>query len=650
MGDGEVARGDADANPAEAPSLASPPPELLLRVLAALTRDWPSRAQCAGVSRAWRDALRGNSFFRPALGWLADEFGVCVPSADEVGADEEGGAWRRAFLCTLSLVAAPGRPRTHAASTFCGAVGATVPGPLSLRVFCRFRPLLELGGAAADRGDKDSAERRPLPPPLHLRMASLRSALGCSTAEAAERLFGVAAARGDPWARAQVGGAGGDCGDGAAATEADDEGGQRPTTGEPAPPPSAFAAAVLSVSPRQVLCLQPSGAGLRAFAFDRAFDGGAPTASVHAACCAPAVRSWLNGASCLVFAYGPTGSGKTASLHGLGDAAWRVPPAPSAAAGFAPRAVAAALAELRRRASLNVVGGEPRQTLFLSYVEIFGQVVTDLLPPPLAAPAAPTVVGAWGGVAAAALAAGAAEVPCPDEASAAALLRAGGAARRVAATAANARSSRAHALLRLTLRPSGRSLTIADLGGSERASARAPGGAFPPDVARTAADRLRAAEAVQINLALSALQSVLRALRRPPPAPGAQPGHVPFGDSRLTEALGPALRAAAASGGVAALLVTARLEARHGREAVRALRFAAAAAGVAALGGGGEGGGGAGRDAGAADALARIAAELGALDASVAAAEVWRDGRPAGAEALRERQAALLAARAALLL
>ena len=161
-------------------------------------------------------------------------------------------------------------------------------------------------------------------------------------------------------------------------------------------------------------------------------------------------------------------------------------------------------------------------------------------------------VGAWAGVAAEAVNAGAAAQQVPDRRALQKALAAAEGAKRRAATAMNERSSRAHSLTILSLKqrralrggcgggppPWAESrLCLADLGGSEQVAKSG-----------VSADRARMAEAVRINLSLLALKRVIDALAE---GNGAQP---PFGDSRLTQLLMPALSGRAA----AVLVVTCR--------------------------------------------------------------------------------------------
>jgi kinesin family protein 5 len=302
-------------------------------------------------------------------------------------------------------------------------------------------------------------------------------------------------------------------------------------------------------------------------------------------------------------------------------------------AGLAPRACATTLVELARRRQMyarGILDQEPPE-LWVSFVQVYGNEVTDLLAGASGRrDSASTQIGAWGGVAAAAVSAGHGEVFVNDASSLQQLLLTGERAKRRAATAMNARSSRAHTLLTLRLRtaasrrPGGKTastrLVIADLGGCER---------LKKSGATESKQRMK--EAININVGLLALQNCITALVE-------QAKHVPFADSRLTSLLASALQSAAAAGGRVAMIIAGRTDPAHAPETLRALRFGETA-GQAAMGGQNVS-----HQADASAALAALTAELDAVEAAIAKTERWDKGKPVGAEALRERQSSLLAA------
>ena len=160
-----------------------------------------------------------------------------------------------------------------------------------------------------------------------------------------------------------------------------------------------------------------------------------------------------------------------------------------------------------------------------SYVEIYKEVVRDLLQPSPSSSAKPGAGLAIResperGV----YVDGLAEVCVMSDADVLECLRCGNANRAVGATLMNAQSSRSHALLRLTVQrklPNGAVnvavLSVADLAGSEK-------------VSKTGSTGQTLDEAKQINKSLSALCLVIGAL-----SDGA--AHVPYRNSKLTRVL-----------------------------------------------------------------------------------------------------------------
>ena len=262
--------------------------------------------------------------------------------------------------------------------------------------------------------------------PLHQRLRALKS-LGDGTApSAAHTIFGCTE-RNDPWATAEV-------------HEAAGEGARRqPSDERPLPPPLAELAhaapsagsAVLSMGEQRILCMCP-GVGLREFTFDGVFgpkvrqrlceswfisarvDPLLPqvaTQELYADVADAPIVAFLNGKSSLIMAYGATGSGKTHTLHGpSSSSSCTIIPSSSSSkndtkhhvhslAGIAPRACAAVLTTLQRRRRIAAARGLPPPQLFCSYVQVYGNDVTDLLEG-----GGHQAIGAWAGVAAAAIA------------------------------------------------------------------------------------------------------------------------------------------------------------------------------------------------------------------------------------------------------
>jgi hypothetical protein len=531
---------DADAGePERGWSVAEPPADVFLCVLAQLRRDWPARAAMRATCRGWArlagdeltwKALCGahglclcaawvcSTLFAPdahPAGLLAAEYPLAVP-ATLAGAP----SWRALFL-----EAHPGTARFHAPCTDvpapCAAPAsededaapaeAPPPGVFTIDVCVRFRPP-GLDGVA----ETAPPPAAPLVVPLHARFQMLKARHGGGNLEAARRVWGAKAADADPWATAQAKEAEAAAAEAAARAAADaaaaakakaeaeaEAGAAESAAAGTAEAPAPVAAAVLSTSEDAVLCLVP-GTGLREFRFRRVFDDRADAAAVYDGTAARLVAAFLNGTSGALLAYGQTGAGKTHSLHGPDEAASCSLAPLRKEAGVVPRAAAAVLCELDRRAELarlsalgqaDAFWAAPEPLLFASYVEIYGEEVRDLLS------ASAARVGAWGGVAAAALAGGAAAVRVRDAKHLETLLATAEKAKKRAATAMNARSSRAHALLTFRLVQPGVGgerggpddapplvswLVFADLGGCER-------------VKRSGVEGERLAEAVNIK-------------------------------------------------------------------------------------------------------------------------------------------------------
>ena len=282
-----------------------------------------------------------------------------------------------------------------------------------------------------------------------------------------------------------------------------------------------------------------AGIGLRKFYLDRVLGPGSSQAEAYEHTARDQVATFLNGGNATVLCYGMTGTGKTFTLFGPDGACAGGPDA-----GMVPLCVAEVQAALRQRKAVLGVDA----TLSLSYVEVYGERVKDLLHPERdlsnkKGTAVRTVING-----------DAAEQVSSQEQLAKLLLR-GDAAKTRAATAMNATSSRAHTLILLQLtQVKGEAklvswLCLADLGGSEQLS-------------KSHAEGERRVEAVQINLGLLALKECIQALNE-------KRQHVPFANSKLTSLLAPALGGNCKT----AVIVTAAIEAEHAAETVQSLRF-----------------------------------------------------------------------------
>jgi hypothetical protein len=147
------------------------------------------------------------------------------------------------------------------------------------------------------------------------------------------------------------------------------------------------------------------------YVFDCAFSSSATQSRVYDNSARAIVSDFLNGVSGVIMAYGQTGSGKTHTMHGADmDAATAVAPRASDGCldprrGVVPRALAEVL---EWAASSKGRRGATSCTLRMSYVEVYGRDVTNLL----ADGDDPSRrVGAWAGVAAQAVREGRCAVP-----------------------------------------------------------------------------------------------------------------------------------------------------------------------------------------------------------------------------------------------
>lgn len=310
--------------------------------------------------------------------------------------------------------------------------------------------------------------------------------------------------------------------------------------------PASIRTGVLAVRPTTkdlVLC---TNGGVRRFEFDGVLSDTMNQEALYELAARKQVGHFLNGVNACVICYGQTGSGKTYSMFGPDDLASSTVTRLSDHAGIAPRAVTEVVNTVFARKEHGL-----EASLRISIVEIFGQVITDLLHDR-------SVIGAWHGVAArAVLNNDAAEEIINPFALDELLLRAERSKRR-AATAMNDRSSRAHTIILLSLdqknpRTASRltsTLCLADLGGSEQ-------------LKKSKAEGVQQEEARNINIGLLALKRVISALN------ANNSDHVPFGDTTLTSLLKPGL----SGNSYTSVVVTGSLEACHVQETVQTMRF-----------------------------------------------------------------------------
>jgi centromeric protein E len=255
--------------------------------------------------------------------------------------------------------------------------------------------------------------------------------------------------------------------------------------------------------------------------FDKVYGGDSTTEEVYAAIGSPLVDNAMNGLNGTIFAYGQTSSGKTFTMQG--DNKKR-----NAKAGFI---------EMAARQIFDYIQSKPEREflLRLSYIEIYNEVIRDLLQPnkklgtnlkihvnPRSGPYVQSIT----------------EV-VTDASSIMQALRRGDTMRAVDATDMNERSSRSHTIFKIMLESKERSerrlsgdddvdgaileshLNFVDLAGSE-------------NVRHTGAEGNRLKEAGRINTSLLTLSRVIKQI-----SSGA--GHINFRDSKLTHILQPSL-------------------------------------------------------------------------------------------------------------
>ena len=345
--------------------------------------------------------------------------------------------------------------------------------------------------------------------------------------------------------------------------------------------------------------------GLREFEFDAVVSPKVSQSTVYDSSARPLIADFINGFNATILVYGQTGSGKTYTMFGPNGSL------NNGDRGIVPRACAEVLTALDYRKDQLQIPMQSRLTV--SYVEIYGNDVTDLLKD--GAPCGHSKVAAQEYVLSGAASH---QISCMDDVLN--CLTTGDECKRKASTAMNERSSRAHSLFILELNQqnldSGVScksrLFLADLGGCEqikkskvnvgksnhlqvlkdetmgsagsfmkgagngKEEAAAEGPEAPePQVSEVESepspttfstgfqqsDRLR--EAVYINLGLLALKQCVKSLNNP------ASNYVPYSDSKLTLLLSSGLGGDSKS----SVIVCAAQESKHSAETTSALLF-----------------------------------------------------------------------------
>jgi kinesin family protein C1 len=242
------------------------------------------------------------------------------------------------------------------------------------------------------------------------------------------------------------------------------------------------------------------------FAFDRTFGPLAGQGEVFEEV-EPVIQTALDGGRCCVFAYGPTGTGKTHTMLGI-----------AAQPGVVPLALDMIFKAQARAGTAGWVSSVTATAL-----EVYCNDVHDLLAPH-ASSSPPTVDVKLDGVTGEACVPAATVVALSGPAQAATVIAAASAARATGATQCNARSSRSHLVVTLHLAASHEAsgearsgiLHLVDLAGSERLSRSG-----------SADSSVSLKETQAINSSLSSLGDVIAAL-------GAKAAHVPYRNSALT--------------------------------------------------------------------------------------------------------------------
>jgi len=245
------------------------------------------------------------------------------------------------------------------------------------------------------------------------------------------------------------------------------------------------------------------------FAFDRIFDDNATQTEVYEGTTKQLLDSVLDGYNATVFAYGATGCGKTHTITGTPQQ---------------PGIIFLTMQELFEK--IHERSDDKVTELSLSYLEIYNETIRDLLVPG----------GSKQGLTLredlnhAVTVAGLTSHHPKDVQEVMDIIVRGNEYRTVSPTAANATSSRSHAVLQINIAQRDRNadisephtmatLSIIDLAGSERASAT-----------KNRGERLM--EGANINKSLLALGSCINALCDP-----RKRNHVPYRNSKLTRLL-----------------------------------------------------------------------------------------------------------------
>jgi kinesin family protein 5 len=319
---------------------------------------------------------------------------------------------------------------------------------------------------------------------------------------------------------------------------------------------SAMVSKIHSIDPTtgQVVMLTPD-VGLRPFSFDGVLPGNSSQKFTYELCMRRLVMDVLNGFNATAIVYGQTGSGKTYSMFGRDDRA--IFGHDKEGRGIVPRACQEILQAIKSRQEINGI----HSTLSVSYVEIYGDQITDLLKNGQRCSHSKVSAQRF-------VLNGAAQQTVSDMDDIHSLLEKGEQTKRRAATAMNDRSTRAHSLFILTLNQEKAGsisvqskLFLADLGGSEQVKkSQVEAGVLTENVGFEMGQHMR--EAVYINLGLLALKRCIEALNH-------RYSYVPFQDSKLTMLLSEGI----GGNSKTSVIVCANSMPIHAQETLMTLRF-----------------------------------------------------------------------------
>jgi len=244
------------------------------------------------------------------------------------------------------------------------------------------------------------------------------------------------------------------------------------------------------------------------YAFDTVFDTGSTTQEVFDATCSHLVSTVLDGVNATIFAYGPTGAGKTHTMTGSADE---------------PGVMVLALEQMYRTIQENQ--DTTNYKVSLSYIEVYNEQIRDLITPQKG------VLDLREDPLRGVLVAGVTEHVTNSPSEVMELLTRGNKNRVTESTGANATSSRSHAVLQITVEQRDKvsntshevrigKLSLIDLAGSERATVTDNRG-------------IRMMEGSNINRSLLALANCINALG----SKSRKGSYVPYRDSKLTRLL-----------------------------------------------------------------------------------------------------------------